>query len=99
MKRGNPYVLKVSSHVPPWATVNHVGRKSGHKYTTPVVAFTTQTPSGPATASGPDKPVTHVVHVLPWGPDVDWCRNIRAAGSYTLTPARGSTTGWTNWLS
>lgn len=92
VRRFNPYALKVSSRVPPWATLHHVGRKSGRQYRTPVVAFAARAPIDPATVASPGAPVAIsdtrdvlVLHPLPWGPDVDWCRNIRAAGSYTLT--------------
>jgi deazaflavin-dependent oxidoreductase (nitroreductase family) len=61
--------------VPPWAVVHNVGRKSGRPYRTPVVAFAGRGADGGALTGSP----------LPFGPDVDWCRNIRAAGSYTLT--------------
>lgn len=92
VKRFNPYALKISSRVPPWATVHHVGRRSGREYRTPVVGFAARAPIDPATVSRPGAPVAiaeHrdvlVLHPLPWGPDVDWCRNVRAAGTYTLT--------------
>ncbi|GAA1727328.1 nitroreductase family deazaflavin-dependent oxidoreductase [Isoptericola hypogeus] len=92
VKRFNPYALKLSSRVPPWATLHHVGRKSGREYRTPVVAFAARAPIDPATVTRPGAPVAiaeHrdvlVLHPLPWAADVDWCRNVRAAGSYTLT--------------
>ncbi|MCA5893286.1 hypothetical protein LEP48_07920 [Isoptericola sp. NEAU-Y5] len=91
-KKFNRYALKVSSRVPPWATLHHVGRHSGRRYRTPVVAFAARAPIDPATAAVAGAPVAiseHrdvlVLHPLPWGSDVDWCRNIFAAGSYTLT--------------
>jgi deazaflavin-dependent oxidoreductase (nitroreductase family) len=52
--------------VPPLAVVHHVGRKSGRRYRTPVVAF--------RTAAGFVIPMTY-------GRDVDWARNlVRAHG-------------------
>lgn len=90
-KRFNPYALKVSSRVPPWVTLHHVGRKSGREYRTPVVAFAARAPIDTRVAH-PGDPVEIgeyrdilVLTPLPWGPDVDWCRNVRAAGSYRLT--------------
>ncbi|MFC8597788.1 hypothetical protein [Isoptericola sp. NPDC057191] len=90
-KRFNPYALKISSRVPPWATLHHVGRKSGREYRTPVVAFAARAPidtrverAGDPVEIGEYRDVL-VLHPLPWGPDVDWCRNVRAAGSYRLT--------------
>lgn len=65
-----------AARVPPFAVIHHVGRTSGKAYRTPVMAFAAR-PDGSAE--------TLVVSPLPWGSDVDWCRNIRAAGSYTLT--------------
>ena len=51
--------------VPPLAIVHHVGRKSGKRYQTPVVAF--------QSATGFVVPMTY-------GRDVDWGRNLIAAG-------------------
>lgn len=89
-RRFNPWALKVSSRVPPWSTLHHVGRRSGTEYRTPVVSFAARAPAAPG--AGPGGPVTVaterdvlVLHPLPWGADVDWCRNVRAAGEYTLT--------------
>jgi deazaflavin-dependent oxidoreductase (nitroreductase family) len=53
-----------------WAVVHHVGRRSGVAYNTPVDAQ--------RTANG-------VVIPVVYGPGADWCRNILAAGSCTLT--------------
>ncbi|WP_166846624.1 hypothetical protein [Isoptericola sp. BMS4] len=89
-RRFNPWALKVSSRMPPWSTLHHVGRRSGREYRTPVVAFAARAPASPATAPGAPVVVAGerdvlVVHPLPWGADVDWCRNIRTAGRYRLT--------------
>jgi deazaflavin-dependent oxidoreductase (nitroreductase family) len=47
------------------AKVEHVGRRSGRHYQTPVVAV----------------PVEDGLAIpLPYGQDVDWCRNLQAAG-------------------
>ena len=83
--RVKPYVRRFggrarafAERVPPFVVVHHVGRKSGKPYLTPVVAF-----------AGQDEQATRVVaSPLVWGSDADWCRNIRAAGSYTLTRRR-----------
>ena len=50
--------------VPPLGVVHHVGRKSGHQYQTPVVAFRT---------------TTGVVIPMTYGRDVDWARNLVGA--------------------
>jgi deazaflavin-dependent oxidoreductase (nitroreductase family) len=51
------------------AALHHVGRRSGRPYTTPVVA----------------EPVDGGFLIpLPYGTDVDWLRNLRAAGRATI---------------
>lgn len=90
-RRFNPYALRVSSRVPPWATLHHVGRTTGREYRTPVTAFAARAPID-TRVEHPGDPVeigefrdVLVLTPLPWGPDVDWCRNVRAAGSFRLT--------------
>src|SRR5262249_37134595 len=60
----NPLLGTFAWIVPPFAIVHHVGRKSGHRYRSPVVAF--------PTAKGFIIPMTY-------GRDVDWARNLAAA--------------------
>jgi hypothetical protein len=74
-KRFNPYALKVSSRVPPWATLHHVGRTSGREYRTPVVAFAARAPidtqvsrAGDPVEIGEYRDIL-VLHPLPWGAD------------------------------
>lgn len=55
--------------MPPLAVIHHVGRRSGSQRATPVMAF--------RTARG-------VVIALTYGPDVDWLRNVLAAGRARL---------------
>jgi deazaflavin-dependent oxidoreductase (nitroreductase family) len=62
----NPVMGTIAWLVPPLATLHHEGRKSGRRYRTPVVAFRTK--------KGFIVPMTY-------GRDVDWARNIVAAGS------------------
>lgn len=57
----NPVLGTVAWLVPPLAIVHHVGRKSGRRYRSPVVAF--------RTAKGFVIPMTY-------GRDVDWARNL-----------------------
>ena len=52
------------------AVIRHTGRSSGKQYSTPVVAV--NVPGG-------------IVVPLPYGRDVDWLRNVLAAGSATIT--------------
>ncbi len=66
----NSIVLKFagSSHSP-FAAIRHVGRRSGKAYETPLVI----------------RPVTNsFVIAMPYGPEVDWHRNMAAAGRATL---------------
>jgi deazaflavin-dependent oxidoreductase (nitroreductase family) len=58
--------------VPPLAVIHHVGRKSGRPYRTPVVAIGSQT--------GFIVPMTY-------GRDVDWARNMIAAGGCEIERA------------
>lgn len=57
----NPLLGTIAWLLPPLALVHHVGRKSGRRYRTPVVAF--------RTAEGFVIPMTY-------GRDVDWARNL-----------------------
>ncbi|MGO9927968.1 MAG: nitroreductase family deazaflavin-dependent oxidoreductase [Mycobacterium sp.] len=54
----------------PYALLEHVGRRSGRSYATPVGAF----PYGDGFVIG-----------LSYGADVDWCRNILASGHAAIT--------------
>ena len=65
----NPILGSVAWLLPPLAVVHHKGRKSGKAYRSPVVAFTN--PSG-------------VVIPMTYGRDVDWGRNLVAAGGGEL---------------
>lgn len=60
----NPVLGTVAWIVPPLAVVHHVGRSSGKRYRTPVVAF--RTPTG-------------FVIPMTYGRDVDWARNLLKA--------------------
>lgn len=62
----NPVVEPLAGYVPLWSAVDHVGRKSGKDYRTPVTAFPTD---------------DGVAVLLPYGTDTDWVRNLQASGS------------------
>jgi deazaflavin-dependent oxidoreductase (nitroreductase family) len=66
----NPLMMKIAGRGSfPQAVIHHIGRKSGSTYTTPISVT----------------PIEHgFVVALPYGTDVDWCRNILAAGKSTL---------------
>jgi len=66
----NPLMRPLAGVVPPLGMIQHVGRKSGRSYRTPVLAI----------------PAEHgYVTPLPYGTDTDWCLNVLAAGECTLT--------------
>jgi deazaflavin-dependent oxidoreductase (nitroreductase family) len=70
----NPLMLRLADrfHGTYPAVVHHVGRQTGRRYRTPVVA----------------QPVDGgFVIPLPYGTDTDWCRNVRAAGQFTIERA------------
>ncbi|MDO0973009.1 nitroreductase family deazaflavin-dependent oxidoreductase [Mycolicibacterium frederiksbergense] len=62
----NPVVEPLAGYVPLWSAVDHVGRRSGKDYRTPVTAFPT---------------TDGVAVLLPYGTDTDWVRNLQASGS------------------
>ncbi|GEA87871.1 nitroreductase family deazaflavin-dependent oxidoreductase [Cellulomonas cellasea] len=59
----NPLMMALSDDVPPLATLHHVGRRTGRRHRTPILAF--------PTARG-------FVVALTYGPDVQWLRNLEA---------------------
>jgi deazaflavin-dependent oxidoreductase (nitroreductase family) len=66
----NPLTRRIArtSHGP-FAIVRHVGRRSGKQYETPIIIA----PSGDM-----------IVIELTYGPEVDWYKNVLAAGSCTV---------------
>lgn len=62
----NRIVLPLSGWLPMWSVVEHVGRRSGKVYRTPVSAFRTRDGG--------------VAVLLPYRPDRDWVKNLQAAG-------------------
>lgn len=74
----NPFVLRVSSRVPPFATVHHHGRRSGRPFATPVMAF-----REPPSTDAPRE--VRVIVALTYGADVDWLKNVEAVGLFGLT--------------
>lgn len=65
----NHIMRPLAAHLPGYALIIHVGRKSGTQYETPVNAF----PAG----GGYAIPLTY-------GADAQWVRNVLAAGTATL---------------
>jgi deazaflavin-dependent oxidoreductase (nitroreductase family) len=65
----NRLMRPLAGWLPPLAVAHHVGRKSGRRYQTPVLAFPTH---------------AGFVTPLPYGVDTDWCLNWIAAGEGTM---------------
>lgn len=59
--------------LPPFGIVEHVGRRSGKPYRTPVNVFNTEADGKPGVAI-----------LLTYGPDRDWLKNLKAAGGGRL---------------
>jgi deazaflavin-dependent oxidoreductase (nitroreductase family) len=76
----NPLMRPLAGRLPPLAIAHHVGRKSGRRYQTPVLAFPTD---------------EGFVTPLPYGTDTDWCRNWADAGE-GVVEARGHKTAVAN---
>jgi deazaflavin-dependent oxidoreductase (nitroreductase family) len=70
----------LAARLPPLAIVHHVGRKSGRRYQTEVLAFPTD---------------EGFVTPLPYGTDTDWCLNWAEAGE-GVVEARGRRTAVAN---
>lgn len=65
----NPVQRIWAPRLPPWAVVEHVGRRSGARYSTPVLAWVDD---------------GKLSIVLTYGEHTDWVRNLQAAGHATL---------------
>ena len=65
----NRLTLRVAGHLPGFAIVIHVGRRSGRAYRTPVNAFRTD---------------DGYIIALTYGAQSDWVKNVLAAGSCEL---------------
>jgi deazaflavin-dependent oxidoreductase (nitroreductase family) len=76
----NPLMRPLAGRLPPLAIAHHVGRKSGRRYRTPVLAFSTD---------------EGFVTPLPYGTDTDWCLNWIEAGE-GFVQAAGRRTAVTN---
>lgn len=65
----NPVARTITPWLPSLGTLEHVGRKSGKRYRTPLLVFRTQ--DGYAILIG-------------YGPQTDWLKNVLAGGSTVL---------------
>ena len=61
----NRLFLLFAGKIPPFAVIAHVGRRSGRVYRTPVLSFPTE---------------DGFLFALTYGSDVDWVKNLLAAG-------------------
>jgi deazaflavin-dependent oxidoreductase (nitroreductase family) len=61
----NRLFIPFAGWIPPLAIIEHLGRKSGHQYRTPILAFPTR---------------NSYVFALTYGKDVDWVKNLQASG-------------------
>lgn len=66
----NPVQRRWAHRLPYYALIEHTGRKSGNQYRTPVMAFVED---------------RSMYVVLNYGTESDWVRNIRNAGSASMT--------------
>jgi deazaflavin-dependent oxidoreductase (nitroreductase family) len=69
----NPILRMWAGWLPGFAIIEHVGRRSGRPYRTPVNAFLTTVNGKPGVAIP-----------LAYGPNRDWLKNIEAAGGAQL---------------
>ena len=69
----NPIQRMWAGWLPPFGIVEHVGRRSGKPYRTPVNVFSTNVDGKPGVAI-----------LLTYGPDRDWLKNLTAAGGGQL---------------
>jgi len=65
----NPVQRLWAGRAPTFAIIEHVGRRSGKSYRTPVSVFSAEVDGKPAVAI-----------LLTYGPDRDWLKNLTAAG-------------------
>ena len=81
MRIVNPVTRRFAGWLPGFGLLTHVGRTSGRAYTTPINVF---------------RRGRHHLFALTYGSDVQWVKNVLAAGGCTLrtrgadVPARGS---------
>jgi deazaflavin-dependent oxidoreductase (nitroreductase family) len=75
MRVVNPITRRFAGRLPGFGLLTHVGRTSGRAYTTPINVF---------------RRGTHHLFALTYGSDVQWVKNVLAAGGCTLR-TRGRT--------
>jgi deazaflavin-dependent oxidoreductase (nitroreductase family) len=73
----NPLEMPFAGWAPMFAIIEHVGRRSGKAYRTPVSAFDIDVDGTPGIAV-----------LLAYGPDCDWLKNLTAAAGGRITRKR-----------
>jgi len=73
----NPIQRMWAGWLPSFAIIEHVGRRSGKSYRTPVNAFSAEIDGKPGVAVP-----------LAYGPDRDWLKNLTAAGGGQMRRSR-----------
>jgi deazaflavin-dependent oxidoreductase (nitroreductase family) len=76
----NPAARSISPWLPGQGTLEHVGRKSGKRYRTPLLVFPTQ---------------DGFIVLIGYGPESDWVKNVLAGGP-TVLHKRGKNIALTN---
>jgi deazaflavin-dependent oxidoreductase (nitroreductase family) len=69
MRVVNPVTRRFAGRLPGFALLTHVGRRSGRAYTIPINVFPRD---------------GRYLFALTYGSDVDWVRNVRAAGGCSI---------------
>ncbi|WP_231494857.1 nitroreductase family deazaflavin-dependent oxidoreductase [Cellulomonas sp. KRMCY2] len=77
----NPLTVRLAGHGS-IVDLEHVGRTSGTRYHTPLMAFRDGADGADGAAGGT------VTIALTYGPDVQWLRNVRAAGRCRMRMGR-----------
>ena len=73
----NPIQRMWAGWAPSFGILEHVGRRSGTPYRTPLTVFNAEVDGKPGVAI-----------LLTYGPDRDWLKNLNAAGGGTNAPPR-----------
>lgn len=71
----NPVARRFAGRLPPFAIMEHRGRRSGATHRTPVMAFRSSADDG-------------FVVALTYGPEADWVRNVLAEGGCAMEYGR-----------
>lgn len=76
----NPFQRKFAWLIPPYALVEHTGRKSGKSFYAPVVGLVGRRGGGSEAGVSGKGGGKRLIVLLAYGKDSDWVRNLVAAG-------------------